>query len=129
MSYLSENMSEEEIIEVLKEFNKIKVNSYAMQFVNIPYPKLQQAINGILELYKAEKEKNKELEKENAEYKVEEDMTFKCLENTRYMSNFISKDKIKEKIEELEKTKLITDEYGKAILRIKIKLLQELLKD
>lgn len=55
-------MSEEEIIKILEEFNKIKINSYAMQFVNIPYPKLQDALQGLLDLYQKEKEKNKEYE-------------------------------------------------------------------
>ena len=70
-------MSEEEILEILKEFNKIKTNSYAMQFVNIPYPKLQMAIQCLLDLYEKEKEKNKTIEKifkENEElYRIHKD--------------------------------------------------------
>ena len=56
-------MNIEDSIKTLKEFNKIKINSYAMQFVNISYPDLQEAIETLLTAYEKEKEKNKELEK------------------------------------------------------------------
>lgn len=55
-------MNIEDSIKTLKEFNKIKINSYAMQFVNISYPDLQEAIETLLTAYEKEKEKNKELE-------------------------------------------------------------------
>ena len=41
-------MNIEDSIKTLKEFNKIKINSYAMQFVNISYPDLQEAIETLL---------------------------------------------------------------------------------
>ena len=53
-------MNIEDSIKTLKEFNKIKINSYAMQFVNISYPDLQEAIETLLTAYEKEKEKNKE---------------------------------------------------------------------
>ena len=56
-------MNIEESIEILNKFNKIKINSYAMQFVNISYPDLQEAIETLLTAYEKEKEKNKELDK------------------------------------------------------------------
>lgn len=52
-------MNIEDSIKTLKEFNKIKINSYAMQFVNISYPDLQEAIETLLTAYEKEKEKNK----------------------------------------------------------------------
>ena len=51
-------MNIEDSIKTLKEFNKIKINSYAMQFVNISYPELQQAIETLLTAYEKEKEEN-----------------------------------------------------------------------
>jgi hypothetical protein len=51
-------MNIEEAIKKLKEFNKIKINSYAMQFVNISYPDLQESIETLLSAYEKEKEKN-----------------------------------------------------------------------
>ena len=54
-------MNIEDSIKTLKEFNKIKINSYAMQFVNISYPDLQEAIETLLTAYEKEKEKNKRL--------------------------------------------------------------------
>lgn len=59
-------MNIEESIEILNKFNKIKINSYAMQFVNISYPDLQDAIETLLTAYEKEKEKNKELIKQHA---------------------------------------------------------------
>ena len=44
-------MNIEDSIKTLKKFNKIKINSYAMQFVNISYPDLQEAIETLLIAY------------------------------------------------------------------------------
>ena len=55
-------MNIEDSIKTLKEFNKIKINSYAMQFVNISYPDLQEAIETLLTAYEKEKEKNKNID-------------------------------------------------------------------
>lgn len=52
-------MNIEDSIKKLKEFNKIKINSYAMQFVNISYPDLQEAIETLLTAYEKEKEEHK----------------------------------------------------------------------
>ena len=76
-------MNIDESIEILNEFNKIKINSYAMQFVNISYPDLQEAIEVLLTAYEKEKEKNESLIKERATEIVYVD------------KNFIKKDKIK----------------------------------
>lgn len=57
-------MNIEDSIKTLKEFNKIKINSYAMQFVNISYPELQQTIKTLLTAYEEEKEK-REIAEEN----------------------------------------------------------------
>lgn len=63
-------MTNEEAIKTLKEFNKIKINSYAMQFANISYPDLQEAIETVLIDREKEKEKNKSLEQENSFLKM-----------------------------------------------------------
>ena len=52
-------MNIEDSIKILKEFNKIKINSYAMQFVNISYPDLQEAIETLLTAYEKQKDKIK----------------------------------------------------------------------
>lgn len=115
-------MSEEEIIEELKvligleEFNKLTY-------------KENRAIQGLLDLYQKEKEKNKEIQNINfrvnknllevAEQLEQEKKKNKELEDTlkhtqnswyedtkiieNYKQNYISKDKIREKIEELQK--------------------------
>ena len=54
-------MNIEDSIKTLKEFNKIKINSYAMQFVNISYPDLQEAIETLLTAYEKEKRENVKL--------------------------------------------------------------------
>lgn len=53
----------EKDIEILEKFIKIKINSYAMQFVDIPYPRLQEAIANLIN-------RVKELEVENQELKL-----------------------------------------------------------
>ena len=87
-------MNIEDSIKTLKEFNKIKINSYAMQFVNISYPDLQEAIETLLTAYEKEKEKNKEL---TDEYLVQRDLI-----NPDFLKDYIHKDKIKAKIEEVK---------------------------
>lgn len=103
-------MNIEDSIKTLKEFNKIKINSYAMQFVNISYPDLQEAIETLLTAYEKEKEKNKRLEKfiENGEHtwKQKYNETFKYVEN-----EFVSKDKIRLKMkQEMDKGYRLSEE-------------------
>lgn len=54
----------EEDIKILKQFNSLKINSYAFKFVDISYPKLQQAIDNILSEREQDKKRIKELEEE-----------------------------------------------------------------
>lgn len=82
-------MSEEEIIDTINSFI-----SQLKEFEN--EQDLLKAIQGLLDLYNKEKVKNAKLKKEIKDYKYSEDISFKCLEKTKYMQNFISKDKIKE---------------------------------
>lgn len=86
-------MNIEDSIKKLKEFNKIKINSYAMQFVNISYPELQQAIETLLTAYEKEKEKNKTLEELLQGRLFELYKYYKDLAST-YQGNCVSKDKI-----------------------------------
>ena len=84
-------MSEEEIIETLEDI--IKNLNGDMIIVHTNYNKAK-AIRGLLDLYKQEKEKNKELEKQAKErFKVTMDLI---------SANYTHKDKIKEKIKEYE---------------------------
>lgn len=113
-------LNEEEIIDIVKEIKSHQVAFYEpkehKQILKNYFTKEQSdAIQGLLDLYQAEKEKNKELE--NA------DLT------TVYMNGFYDgekkwKDKIKAKIEELEKETKNTYIRGEKIL-----VLQELLEE
>ena len=84
-------MNIEDSIKTLKEFNKIKINSYAMQFVNISYPDLQEAIETLLTAYE---EKCKELKKE-----IQDDLDVR----NRWGLTLQELEKEKEKNKELEK--------------------------
>ena len=112
-------MSEEEIIEIIKDFLDLREihSSDAMtkSFLSI----YKEAIQGLLDLYNNEKEKNKELEDELEDWKF----TTKYVEN-----NYISKDKINLKIEEYEeilRSSIIKDDYKKEVEHI-IRILKEL---
>lgn len=52
----------EEDVEILKKFNNIKINSYAFKFIDISYPRLQEAIEHILTEREQDKARIKELE-------------------------------------------------------------------
>lgn len=133
-------MNIEDSIKTLKEFNKIKINSYAMQFVNISYPDLQEAIETLLTAYEKEKETNKQikckLDEKNipietllAEFErledLEDDLTTVYL-NGVYDGEKKVQDKIKAKIEELEK--LQKEFPNNDEIRIKIIAYKELLE-
>jgi hypothetical protein len=76
-----------------------------------------RAIENLIKGYRELEEENKKWEEwaENAEYDMSVD--------------YIPKSKIKEKIEELENTKLCSDRFYQLITEDKIKLLQELMED
>ena len=89
----------EEDIKILKQFNSLKINSYAFKFVDISYPKLQQAIDNIL----AEREQDKKRIKELEDYKNNRvDFQKKYIEVTNLYLDSIPKQKVKDKIEELK---------------------------
>ena len=125
-------MSEEEkkAIENLKDFfnEAIKYKSCII----IPYN--TKSFDTILNLIEKQQKEIEELKEENKQYKIQEDLTFKCLEKTKYMSNYISKDKIREKIENLENyIQENSDEQGywgsehQEDIYAKIEILEELL--
>ena len=98
-------MNEEEIIEYIKDEIENETDTYHW-FDDMPENKtrkqLEESINahqGLLDLYQKEKEKNKELE---ANYDKL---------SRHFVNNHISKDKIKAKIEEVEKEyfKMLSD--------------------
>lgn len=124
-------MSEEEAIKILKD---IKVTSCKTSIVDFKLlSKVNQAIQGLLDLYEAEKEKNKELElsidklnEEKEEYRIAGQTNFV---NAFINSDYISKDKIKEKIKELDNIKLCGSPLHGAVCKKMIYLLQDLLKE
>lgn len=73
------------------DFNKEKVDESYIKAV------LRAGIEA-KELIDKQQKEIEELKEDIKEYKIQEDLTFKCLDKTKYMSNFISKDKIKEKL-------------------------------
>lgn len=114
----------EDDVKILKKFNSLKVNS-PFRFVEISYPRLQKAISNILSDYTRQKqineehkringelrEKVKELEEENAMLRksnniaenVNIDDVTKVINKSyeEFMSNYISTQVVKDKIEEL----------------------------
>lgn len=106
-------MSEEEAIKILNKYkNQIKDRElFEFSFVD-----MQRAINTILNLYKQEKEKNKELEEKNF-----------------YLPGWVSKNKIREKIEEINNRRIKEGECELALhgfqREAKIDILKELLKE
>lgn len=147
-------LSEEEIIEIIKDFLDLREihssDAMAKSFLSI----YKEAIQGLLDLYNKEKEKNKELDRENQalyesincddntmlaklyqkekeknkeltdEYLIQRDLI-----NAEFLNeNYISKDKIIEKIEEYEEilqSSIIKEDYKKEVEHI-IRVLEEL---
>lgn len=101
-------MSEEEIIKILNSYTTDLYHSYKGDVI-------LKAIKGLLDLYNKEKEKNKELIKKYME-----------AESIKFWNNYISKDKIKEKIKEWDKgiAWANADDHYYAI-----KILQDLLEE
>ena len=94
------NLSEEEIIKILTAPN---VDFY-YRFTDV-----KEAVQGLLNLYKKEKEKNNILELEIDKLNQEKEQ-YKIVGQTNFVNafierNYISKDKIREKIKELEQIK------------------------
>lgn len=107
-------MSEEEIIEIVNEIKNHQIAVFDpkenIQITrNYFTEKQRQALQGLLDLYNKEKEKNKklEIELEIKKYcKVDEltrDLIYYKNLAKEYQGNCISKDKIRERIKELEK--------------------------
>lgn len=129
-------MSEEEIIDIVKEIKSHQVAFYEpkehKQILKNYFTKEQSdAIQGLLDLYQAEKEKNEELEMRL----LEKDLYIDGLKEDRRIAieeiqeeYYISKDKIKEKIEEYEEilqSSIIKEDYKKEVEHI-IRVLEEL---
>lgn len=92
----NKSMSEEEILEIMKNLllmptDWIIKSSYKGNLEHIGALQANEAIEGLLDLYQREKEKNKE--HEDMEYRLTKVLREEC----------IFKSKIKEKIDELEK--------------------------
>ena len=103
-------MNIEDSIKTLKEFNKIKINSYAMQFVNISYPDLQEAIETLLTAYEKEKGENVKLRLQDIPLIEGELKAYK--------------DRVNELKQELEKEKEKNKEYKDMIISHKKQLKQ-----
>lgn len=103
-------MSEEEIIKILKEINVVDFfNTYTDNTTDFSEPrKYCDAIEGILDLYNKEKEKNKELEEKLQQYKkieeivntITDDDIRNAIKNAE--KDYILKSKVKEKIDFLK---------------------------
>lgn len=150
MGYLSENMSEEEALKILDDYKyKIYVQCTKVGGVGIPNEEWY-AIDRILDLYKAEKEKNVRLTKDNldlnmlyrrtashfqekgkfelADYMLAQIGAVPTWTDFDDYSNWISKDKIEAIIKELDKDieNTTREEFNK--IEFAIVVLEELLE-
>jgi len=108
------NLSEEErikridasaVIQIIEDFYKNRNIEILGISVGEEY-QFKEALRNILALYNKEKEKNKELElclKSEEKYSEGLNKDIKSLLNIEPNNNFVSKDKIKDKIKECEK--------------------------
>ena len=132
-------MNEKEIIEILKDFTENENTAYCYDWQGFDYKTILPTIKGLLDLYQQEKEKNKELELKNIEIKQKQIIDKNSIpqqDNFYDYYNFISKDKIKEKIELLkyilkakEKDGNIYKQISIEYLKGAIQQLEELLKE
>ena len=150
------NLSEEEIIETIEEIKNSKTLYWYGEDRTLSIylsGKQADAIEGLLDLYNKEKEKNKDLMQDNidlinlykrtakhlvdigkeemADYfyaQIGECPTIGTMDIIRKY-DFVSKDKIRNKIQELEDIKLCGSNIHKTIIEDEIKLLQELLEE
>lgn len=114
-------MSEEEIIDIIKDFLELREiyssDNMRKSFLSI----YKDAIQGLLDLYNKEKEKNKKL---TDEYLIQRDLI-----NAEFLNeNYISKDKINSKIaeyQEILQSPIIKEDYKKEVEHI-IRVLKEL---
>lgn len=144
-------MSEEEIIDIVKEIKSHQVAFYEPKehkqiLKNYFTQEQRDAIQGLLDLYQAEKEKNKELEIESLDKNIWKN---KYIEQVKYgnkvtldgdavpqvidiiKKNYISKDKINSKIaeyEEILQSSIIKEDYKLEVQHI-IGVLKELKGD
>ena len=91
-------MSEEEIIKILKSLIR------EVDFIDYEenQPKIDEAIQGLLDLYNKEKKKNKRYEKYLRNKDIEHEKNLEYIE-TEIETDYIPKSKVREKIEILEK--------------------------
>ena len=130
-------MSEEEIIKILKEIDIVDFyNTYTDSTTDFSEPrKYCDAIQGLLDLYNNEKDKNielyKEIDKLQEKNQVLKVMSQNNFTNAFMESNYISKDKINSKIEEYEEildSPIIKEDYKLEVQHI-IGVLKELKGD
>ena len=132
-------MSEEEIIEIIEDYLQYKECNGNVQAKTIG--RIDEAIFYLLDMYKQEKEKDKLSDKEKEIIEAYRKLVkvtgiatgwVICDPATMWSEYFISKDKIKEKIEELEKryTEHSYFQYNKnEVTDICINELRELLEE
>lgn len=114
-------LSEEEIIKILKDTISL-FNNDTHCFTHSDNERVE-AIKGLLDLYNKEKEKNKKLN--NLIYTK---LKLNIIENGICQIDYISKDKIKEKIKYYEEL-IKTNSEDEEILRHIIQALNELLEE
>lgn len=136
---MSEGMSEEEIIKKLEYFCNYEILYGGKICFTLGQLKgYQKAIEGLLDLYQKEKEKNRELSNLSENIKIFRDKNFSdetkyvIALNSNYMNylklDYISKDKIREKLNFYKRYGKIanTNEY---VMSVEIEVLEELLEE
>lgn len=108
-------MSEEEILEIILElqcnFKKILKDDGYNDYTKYITSRNDKAIQGLLDLYNEEKEKNSSLQKE-----------IKLMKSININDNYISKNEIRERITQLE---LLDKQYYKELIVLLEKLIEE----
>lgn len=100
-------MSEEEIKEFLNKYKDCKCDLREYNSCIECENKVKQAIQGLLDLYNKEKEKNKLL--------IEGKFREVAYKNSYIKDNYVSKDRIKEEIKELENMKVDGEVFTTAV--------------
>lgn len=117
------NLSEEEIKEFLNKYKDCKCDLREYNSCIECENKVKQAIQGLLDLYRKEKEKNKNLSETNK--KLYETGLEIGKQHIYTSENYVSKDRINTRIEEIEKIYPDDTMFTKEFLIVEIKALLE----
>lgn len=117
------NLSEDEIIKEIEEWQKYDINYTNLS--EYDSKNLHNAIQGLLDLYQQEKEKNKELELDLEEMTKSNEHKKEHWVHKAVLNSYISKDKIREKIKEYDGLKEMDLQAYEEQIKPLLELLEE----